>query len=67
MPVTIQEYAARAVGQRDLLDAKIAEFRALACMGANTEQSREDTHTLLDAMLDGIAEFSVAAMRGDFS
>ena len=67
MPMTIQEYANRNVGQQSLLQAKIDEFRALTSMGANATQSRDDAHTILDSLMDGIAEFTQAAMRGDFA
>ena len=67
MSMTIQEYANRRVGQQSLLQARIDEFRALTQVGADTSHCREDAHTLLDSMLDGFAEFTQAAMRGDFS
>lgn len=64
---TIQEYAQRNVGQMALPEAKISEFRALVQMGVDPTKARDDAHTILDAYMDGLAEFTEAARRGDFA
>jgi len=66
MTMTIKQFATRNVGQRALLDAKIAEFTALSTIGVYTSKSREDAHSILDAHLDGIEDINVAIRRGDF-
>lgn len=64
----LDEYARRAVGQDQLLAAKMAEFRAMLNIGGKDaiQRVRDDVHSIIDAQLDCWAEFHEAAKRGDF-
>ncbi len=66
MSMTIEQFAHRNVGQMALLEAKIAEFRAYIQIGNDGEMARNDAHSVLDSLLDGLADFTEAVKRGDF-